>query len=180
MRSIFFSLLSLGIIAASASSARAEGGACPPGYYPVGGQGAMGCAPIPGTASGGAAQQSPPPPPQPTGEWIKTWGGIAVSASTSDAGVSTGHRSKKEAERKAVSECAASGASDCRVSMTYFNQCVSWVIPSGRTGNGLSGIGTGPTPSDAERAAQGVCKNDKPGACAPVYANCTEPLFRKY
>ncbi|MGE8267671.1 MAG: DUF4189 domain-containing protein [Stenotrophomonas geniculata] len=116
----------------------------------------------------------------PTGEWIKTWGGIAVSASTSDAGVSTGHRSKKEAERKAVSECAASGASDCKVSMTYFNQCVSWVIPSGRTGNGLSGIGTGPTPGDAERAAQGVCKNDKPGACAPVYANCTEPLFRNY
>ncbi len=94
--------------------------------------------------------------------------------------VSTGHRSKKEAERKAVSECAASGASDCRVSMTCFNQCVSWVIPSGRTGNGLSGIGTGPTPGDAERAAQGVCKNDQPGACAPVYANCTEPLFRKY
>ncbi|WP_238153132.1 hypothetical protein [Xanthomonas campestris] len=46
----------------------AEGG-CPAGQYPIGGQGAMACAPMP---QDDAQQQ-----PRPIGKWIKTWGAIA-------------------------------------------------------------------------------------------------------
>ncbi|WP_312308037.1 DUF4189 domain-containing protein [Stenotrophomonas indicatrix] len=73
--------------------------------YAIGGRGVQGCAPIPG-AGGGVSQQSPSPPPRPLGEWIRTWGGVAVSPTTSDAGVSTGQLSKKAAERDAMAKCA--------------------------------------------------------------------------
>lgn len=51
--------------------ARAEG-RCPPGQYPIGGQGVGGCAPIPGSGTGGVQSG-----PIATGRWIKTWGAIA-------------------------------------------------------------------------------------------------------
>ena len=55
----------------------AEGG-CPPGMYPIGGQGVQGCAPIPGAQGGGPGSSvSAPAPPRPTGEWITTWGALA-------------------------------------------------------------------------------------------------------
>jgi len=168
-------LCTLGFAFLGAHVAYAEGG-CPPGSYPIGGQGVQGCAPIPG-AGGGVSQQSPSPPPRPLGEWIRTWGGVAVSPTTSDAGVSTGQLSKKAAERDAMAKCADSGARECKVSVTYFNQCMSWVVPSGRTGNGRSGIGTGPTLERAGEMAQGICQNDQPGACTVIHENCTEQIF---
>ncbi|KHL51364.1 hypothetical protein OZ10_20095, partial [Xanthomonas cannabis pv. cannabis] len=48
-------------------------GNCPPGYYPIGGQGAAGCAPIPQGGSGESAA------PRAAGKWIKTWGAFAMS-----------------------------------------------------------------------------------------------------
>lgn len=36
-------------------------GRCPPGQYPVGGQGVGGCAPIPGYGGNQTAQPAPPP-----------------------------------------------------------------------------------------------------------------------
>jgi len=99
---------------------------------------------------------------------------------TSDAGVPTGQLSKKAAERDAMAKCADSGARECKVSVTYFNQCMSWVVPSGRTGNGRSGIGTGPTLERAGEMAQGICQNDQPGACTVIHENCTEQIFKKY
>jgi len=56
-----------------ACDARADG-RCPPGQYPVGGQGVGGCAPIPG----GSSQATRP------------WGAIAGAASTGDMGASVG------------------------------------------------------------------------------------------
>ncbi|HDS1825108.1 DUF4189 domain-containing protein [Stenotrophomonas sp. AG209] len=154
-------------------------GNCPPGYYPIGGQGARGCAPIPGGAAGSAAP-SEIRLATPTGKWTKTWGAIAESKSTQDAGVSTGLRSKNEAEREAVSKCGASGARDCTVSMSYFNQCISWVIPSGRSGAGRAGLGTGATPELAHVASEAMCRNDRAGRCEVFYSNCTKPLFDEF
>ena len=71
-QAILASTLILGV----AYQSFAEGN-CPPGYYPIGGQGARGCAPIPSgapssTSSGGISEL---PANSPTGRWIKTWGG---------------------------------------------------------------------------------------------------------
>jgi len=170
-------LVAFGVVG-GVHSALAEGN-CPPGMYPIGGQGVQGCAPIPG-AAGASTSPSTPAPARPLGEWVKTWGAIAVSKATSDAGVSTGLRSKRSAEKDALSKCSMSGARDCSINMTYFNQCVSWAIPSGRSGGGQSGIGAGPTPEAALETARSLCKNDRQGACEEVYADCTKPVFDRH
>ncbi|AWH31253.1 MULTISPECIES: DUF4189 domain-containing protein [Stenotrophomonas] len=163
----------------SVGTASAEGGSCPPGYYPIGGQGVQGCAPIPGGASGGASQ-SEVPANSPTGRWIKTWGSISESTTSDDAGVSDGKRTKAEAEAAAIARCASAGAKNCKITMSYYNQCVSWLIPRWRSGQGASGIGGGPTPEDARFSAQAHCKNDGPGPCEEIYANCTKPIFEEF
>ncbi|WP_324615328.1 MULTISPECIES: DUF4189 domain-containing protein [Stenotrophomonas] len=161
----------------SIDSALAEGN-CPPGFYPIGGQGVQGCAPIPGASGGGTT--APVSSPQPSGEWITTWGAIATSKRTSDAGVSTGQRKKSGAEREALGKCSSAGAKDCQVVLAYFNQCAAWVVPSGQTGRGGSGIGRGPTLELAEQEAQKGCTNDEAGACKVFYTDCTKPIFRTY
>ncbi|HAL23834.1 MAG TPA: hypothetical protein DCP40_14080 [Stenotrophomonas sp.] len=167
------------IFCGATGRAFAEGGSCPPGYYPIGGQGVQGCAPIPGGSSASTGQ-SEVPANSPTGHWIKTWGSIAESATSNDAGVSDGKRTKGEAEALAISRCATAGAKDCTVTMSYYNQCVSWLVPKGRTGRGKGGVGGGPKPELARLAAQTQCKNDVPGPCEEVYANCTKPIFEEF
>ncbi len=126
----------------SASTASAEAGSCPQGCYPIGGQGAQGCAPIPGGSSGSGGQ-SEVPANSPTGHWIKTWGSIASSTTSDDVGVSDGKRTKDEAERVALSRCTTGGGGVCKITMSYFNQCVSWLIPKGRTGRGRQPLRAG-------------------------------------
>ncbi|WP_313204295.1 DUF4189 domain-containing protein [Stenotrophomonas sp.] len=170
-------LIPLGV---SSGRALAEGGSCPPGYYPIGGQGAQRCAPIPtsGGSAGSGSQEIRLSTP--TGRWVKTWGAIATSMSSDDAGVSDGKRTKAEAEKLAVERCGSTGAKDCVVSKTYHNQCVSWLVPKDRNPNGQGAIGTGGTPEFARMYAQSVCKNSVPGPCDEVYANCTKPIFEEF
>ncbi|HBP02281.1 DUF4189 domain-containing protein [Stenotrophomonas maltophilia] len=176
-QAILASTLILGV----AYQSFAEGN-CPPGYYPIGGQGARGCAPIPSgapssTSSGGISEL---PANSPTGRWIKTWGAIAESRSTQDAGASTGLRSQLAAEQEALRKCSSTGAADCSVSLAYRNQCVAWVIPSGKTGRGMSALGRGATPEMALIMAHSKCKNDVSGKCAVLYENCTKPIFEEF
>nr|WP_080376630.1 DUF4189 domain-containing protein [Stenotrophomonas pavanii] len=98
---------SLAIVLALTSDLAWAEGRCPPGQYPIGGQGAGGCAPIP---AGGSGAESP----RPTGRWIKTWGAIALSPSGA-SGASTGKKSKSLAAKEAEAVCAQEGASGCKV-----------------------------------------------------------------
>lgn len=173
-QAILASFLILGV----AHQSFAEGN-CPAGYYPIGGQGARGCAPIPGAATGGGTSAEIQLG-SPTGKWVRTWGAIASSKNTQDAGVSTGKRAKDLAEQEALSKCASGGARDCKVDLAYFNQCASWVVPSGRSGGGQSGVAGGPTPERALFAARLMCRNDQQGECVEFYANCTKPIFEEF
>lgn len=161
----------------AAGMAAAEGN-CPPGYYPIGGQGVQGCAPIPSSASSSGTIEVPAN--SPTGRWVKTWGAIAESSSTQDAGASTGLRSQEAAEQEALRKCSSTGAADCSVSLAYRNQCVAWVIPSGKTGRGVSAVGRGATPEMALIMAHSKCENDVGGKCAVLYENCTKPIFEEF
>lgn len=66
-------ILASSLILGVAYQAFAEGN-CPPGYCPIGGQGARGCAPIPGAASG-SGTTAEIQLASPTGKWVRTWGG---------------------------------------------------------------------------------------------------------
>lgn len=112
---------------AFSGSVLAEGGSCPAGYYPIGGQGAMGCAPIPnyqGTDQRGSVA--------PQAQWLKTWGAIAIDETASEGGIGTvtGLSDRQAADAAALSQCRSSGGSDqCELLLSYQNQCA--VIVSG-------------------------------------------------
>ena len=152
-------------------------GSCPPGFYPIGGQGVQGCAPIPGAATTGSEAGIPAPAPRPTGYWEQTWGAISIAKSTGDIGVTYGKSSKSEADSDALGKCATYGAKDCRISLSYKNQCAAIAkeakgayVHSGRS-------------SSIERAtgiAMKGCIANTGGACEVVHTNCSEPIFHKY
>lgn len=54
-------------------------------------------------------------------------GAIANSNSTGEAGSAVGKLSEEEAERVALRQCAVGGAGDCKVQLTYKNQCSALV-----------------------------------------------------
>ncbi len=156
--------------------AYAEGG-CPPGQYPIGGQGAVACAPMP--------QNNSQPQARPLGEWIKTWGAIASGSVDSivNYGVSTGKISKAEAEEYALAECSSHGEQNCKVNLTYRNQCAAVATPQI---NGKPAVGTvnfvgRENMSMATSDALNACKKDNPKAqCDIIYKNCTEQVFQKF
>lgn len=162
------SFLLVAITALTPSIVFAEG-RCPPGQYPIGGEGVGGCAPIP---TGGSGEASP----QPTGRWIKTWGAIATSKS-GDAGVSKDRLTKAEAVKESIERCASWGATDCKVGLTYKNQCVASV--SADKGKGTK-MNTGATIEDAIARATQDCKKSGSSTCSVAYSACTEPFFEKF
>lgn len=173
-----FFLLFFGVLMAPLS-ALAEGGSCPPGFYPIGGQGAQGCAPIPGGNSGGA-DQLPLLPPTPTGEWITTWGAIAASDATAEVGMISGLASAEAAAAEAVRRCGGGGAIDCKVTVTYSNQCVAWLIPTSDGPGAKSAVGKAPKKGRAISLARQGCVDPSGKKCKIFYADCSEPIFRKF
>ncbi|MGK4489847.1 DUF4189 domain-containing protein [Xanthomonas hortorum] len=120
-------------------------------------------------------QGQEPPSSKPTGEWVKTWGAIAGSDSTGEAGTSVGMVSKNEAEDTAIRRCAVNGASDCKVNLVYRNQCAALV--STQSDSFYQGSAT------KERAidlAMRSCKKSNGGECKVLYSECSEPIFRRY
>ncbi|WP_246193223.1 DUF4189 domain-containing protein [Pseudoxanthomonas yeongjuensis] len=158
------------------SFAHAEGGTCPPGYYPQGGQGAMGCAPIP-NYQGGASGSSPIERPQ--GHWKLTWGAIAMDYS-GDVGVTVGKFSENDAKRDALARCATWGAKKCKIEITYNNQCAVIVKPmrDGEISAGTAVVQGGPSIEAATRLAMSTCgEKNETEECKVIYSDCTKPVL---
>lgn len=166
----------------SSFAAFAEGG-CPPGQYPIGGQGVVGCAPIPG-GSGGAAPVS-----KPTGEWETRWGAIAEDYSANERGVpaatgaSDSRRSKREANEAALAQCNQLGGQKCKVVMSYHNQCVAIADPKPVSQGGRGGksvVYRAQTEDLAKSEAMKRCSPDGRGECSLIYSACSVSVFKKY
>lgn len=154
------------------NNANAEG-RCPAGQYPIGDQGVGGCAPIPG--AGGAARE-----PEPVGQWRKTWGAIASSSSTSEAGVATGKATKEDAERVALEGCGMHAARDCRILIAYRNQCAAWVVPQNKGNGARSGVASGHDLKEATAQAQKICVDPTGTQCKIAYSACSEPVYEAF
>ncbi|APP74566.1 DUF4189 domain-containing protein [Xanthomonas vesicatoria] len=139
--------------------------ACPVGVAP----GSPQCGPDSGTSRANEA------PPQPTGEWIKTWGAIAGSDSTGEAGTAANKISQTEAEEAAIRQCEIGGAGDCKIDLVYRNQCAALV-----SGDSGSFFQASPTEQRAIEIAKRKCAKNGGGSCKVVYSECTSPIFRKY
>ncbi|MDV2449526.1 DUF4189 domain-containing protein [Xanthomonas hortorum] len=161
------------------ATAQAEQG-CPPGQYPIGGQGVAACAPIPGGNTQDATE------PRPLGKWIKTWGAVAIGSLglERNLGVTTGKLSKKEAESDALARCAKHGEKDCKIGLTYRNQCIAVGEPQIDGKPNLVGnvqFFTDQTIDQAAASAQDACERRNPAnQCKVIYTACSEPIFKSY
>ncbi|WP_338339884.1 DUF4189 domain-containing protein [Xanthomonas euvesicatoria] len=166
---VLFTLLLL------SQAARAEQG-CPPGQYPIGGQGAMACAPLP-------QAQTQQVQPKPLGKWIKTWGAVVLDDSEIGAlGVSTGKLSEVDAQQAALANCANVGGTQCREWTTYRNQCIAVAEPyrDGKSAPGSLQFVTGPSSEKNVRDASSKCSSKNKVGCRVIYSACTEPFFEKF
>ncbi|UZB01843.1 DUF4189 domain-containing protein [Xanthomonas citri pv. fuscans] len=115
------------------------------------------------------------PPSKPTGEWIKTWGAIARSNSTGEAGSAVGKFSESEARQAAIQQCALGGAKDCEVRLSYQNQCAALVSSSSR-----SFYHSSASKKTAIKSASRSCEASDTGSCKVIYFECSDPIFKKY
>ncbi|UYK68185.1 DUF4189 domain-containing protein [Xanthomonas sacchari] len=143
--------------------------------------GAYGQTRCPVGAQAGSAQCLPDDavyaPPRPTGEWIKTWGALISSNTAQGAWTSKGKFSKDDAINDALGRCQATGAPDCHIDSTYFNQCVAVVGSPDKLGLSIS---KAKNESIAKNAASADCQQRGGQQCEVKFSDCTEPFFRKF
>ena len=144
----------------------AEGG-CPPGMYPIGGQGVTGCAPMDGGGGGRS------PMAQASGRWLKTWGAVADSLNGLTFPV-TGGRSKSSASKKALDLCKSHGGEGCSIAFTYKNQCYALIRTSPGRGDFYVGEATAP---QAREAGVKECRETGGTICEVLHSECTDPIF---
>ena len=163
-------LLAAGLLLGGAGAAYAEG-RCPPGQYPIGGQGMLGCAPIPPAAGA--------PRPRASGKWHDQWGAVSLSYTARKMGHVSGMASKSLALKAAKAHCETSGAQDCTDGFAYSNGCVALLGPEpGKTGK--TGMGAAATVEEAIQVARRECPASDPGGCAVAYQECSLPVFQEY
>lgn len=164
-------------------AAFAEGG-CPPGQYPIGGQGVQGCAPISGGSPGASSSAA-----RPTGKWETRWGAIAEDVSANERGVagatgaSESQQSKREAQSAALQQCEKLGGQSCRVVLTYNNQCVAIADPKSRGRGGKGGksvIYRAETLSQAKTEAIRRCSAGGADQCSLAYSACSMSEFKSF
>lgn len=109
----------------------------------------------------------------------KDLGAISRSIATGDVGASVGKRAKAEAIAEAQSRCAAYGAKDCTVGLTYKNQCAALVAPESGSGGKIAMAGAA-SKDVAAKAALKNCVDNGGGSCVVKYTDCSEPLFDKF
>lgn len=99
--------------------------------------------------------------------WKDSWGAIVLDAKGGAKGVATDKGSKDEAIHDAMTECQATGAKNCKVELTYYNQCaaVAW-------GDQSFGIANNPSIEGASTAANAACERGSTG-CRTVYTACS-------
>lgn len=169
------------LMSAASFSVRAEG-SCPPGQYPIGGQGVQGCAPIPGAAGGQGATSS-----RPTGKWETRWGAVAEDTSSLSTGTAVSYKSKREAAAAAVKSCEQAGGRKCKLRVAYYNQCVAIADPTTESRQRLGGADSESIHAAAETLelaksnALKLCQAAGRGQdCSIVYSACSMSEFRAF
>lgn len=146
-------------------AAYAEGGSCPSGYYPVGGDGWSGCAPLPGSNSGDPRPISGP-------SWKTQW--IAIAMGGGGFGVGRDQPSRRKAEKVAMEQCKQTATTGkCKIDIVTFNQCVA--VSGGRK---MAISFRSPTQQEAESGSNSACEA-MPGnsgeSCKVFFAACSYP-----
>jgi len=138
-------------------------GFCPPGQYPVAGQGWHYCAGVPGNTDG------PKSVPHAQARWINTWLSFAVDDKKGVLSAAISSESGKAAEAMAFTDCEKKGGTACEASGTILNGCLAMA-----TGSGYLAIGASGTKEDAESEAIRKC-NGGDAQCHIYHSECALP-----
>ena len=157
-------ILMLLILLATARVANAEGGTCPPGYYPVNSLGVIGCAPTPNSENGGGRRAVP------KATWADRWGAIATDGPSAALGASVGMPNKRKAEKFALAQCREKGGKNCEIDMTFYNQCAVLV-----TGDRVYNTSHAATVEEASRLGIAECEKEDVN-CRVYYSDCSLPV----
>jgi len=87
---------------------------------------------------------------------------------------------KSDAAKEAQDRCASQGASDCRVLMTYKNQCAAYAYGKRSGMDGVVSTTRARSKDEAASSALQHCVVDGGQACKVVYTDCSEPLLQKF
>lgn len=142
---------------------------CPPGATP----GSVQCLPDNPDASGNVITAPS------KGYWEKTWGAHASGDDPSSSAVSAaGFSSKGEAAEAALKGCKEKGGSNCRINITYFNQCmaIAETLSDNKGGSFFTSEGT---IEKAGESANKYCEEHYKAACHVVYSKCTDPIYHE-
>ncbi|MBB1627006.1 DUF4189 domain-containing protein [Achromobacter sp. UMC71] len=166
LRHLVMALATLTATVALMPAAVAEQG-CPDGYT-MAPLGTARCVPIPGLyqVPGGTQEAAPAPP-----RWKEQWGAIAVDSATGKTGVAGSKANRQQAEDAAMAICAKKGGGDCRVRLSYGNQCgvITW-------GNGTFVARSAGTLEAASERALNECRQESGGACEVFFSDCSLPV----
>lgn len=110
----------------------------------------------------------PPAPPQE--RWADRWGAFA-SASSGVFGGAQDKQSKRQAEKTALAECKEKGGDDCRVDLSYYNQCGAVA-----SGGGHMGSSRAPTEREAVEHAIKTCEKAGGSNCQLYFMGCSLPV----
>jgi hypothetical protein len=139
---------------------------CPPGATP----GSVQCQPDQGSTGAGTKII------REVGRWDKTWGAIA-DGNNGIGGVTTGKMSENDAKKMALTACVERGGVDCKVSLTYRNQCVAIAQPSVVSNNSKGAQQSAQTIQEASSLALETCRSNNKVSCNVVYEDCSEPIY---
>lgn len=148
----------------------AEGG-CPPGMIPASGTDINSCVPIPPGYYGNQQQVQPQLPPPPPPQWATRWGAIATDAKRGALGAVTNLPSQSEAADAAIAACQSKGGSDCKIQITYDNECAAMVV-----GDKIFDVTADTTVDKAVQAGMNSCSAANDHTCRVYYSACSLPV----
>ncbi|WP_448098340.1 DUF4189 domain-containing protein [Luteibacter yeojuensis] len=110
-----------GIIIALAFTTHASA-QCAPGIPSAGNPG---CVPTNQPNSPYYQESGPTQPPAQAAVWADRWGAIAIDDNSGKGGTVSSAASKSNAESEAMQRCVDNGGIQCKLMITYRNQCVA-------------------------------------------------------
>ena len=156
-------ILFIGLLLLSCA-AHSEGN-CPEVYYPIGGSGAQGCAPVPGYNQ----QHDQIQTQRPQSQWADHWGAIATDMANNSVGLASNMTSDSQATVAAIADCQSKGGLACKVEIVYGNGCTA--LAAGDTGHNAK---AGATVKAASQAAMKIC-SAADTHCQVYYSACSLP-----
>ena len=136
------------------------------------GAGNPGC--VPPTAAGSpygqpsdAAPITPAPAPA---VWEDRWGAVAIDFSADASGSISNSPTENRANRSALDDCASQGGNNCKIVLTYHNQCAAIT----QSANGTYSSATASNKGEAESRVLDKCGDHQ--TCRILYSQCAFPV----